>query len=108
MRILIFDTETTGLPKSKTLDGENLHLWPYIVQFSYIILDTSLNEIIEVKDNIIKIPLNITITEETTKIHGITNEITEERGISIEIMMDKFLSDIVDVDLILASTTSIV
>ena len=106
MRILIFDTETTGLPKSKTLNGENLHLWPYIVQFSYIILDTSLNEIIEVKDNIIKIPLNITITEETTKIHGITNEITEEKGISIEIMMDKFLSDIVDVDLIVAHNLS--
>jgi DNA polymerase III epsilon subunit-like protein len=106
MRILIFDTETTGLPKSRTLDGSNLHLWPYIVQFSYIILDISSNEITNVKDAIIKIPSNIIIMEETSKIHGITNEITAEKGISIEIIMDEFFSDIVDIDLIVAHNLS--
>jgi hypothetical protein len=41
MKILAFDTETTDLPpKNKTLKNEELHLWPYIVQFSYIVYDT--------------------------------------------------------------------
>jgi hypothetical protein len=102
MRVLIFDTETTGLPKSKFLDGENLHLWPYIVQFSYVILDISLNQIIKVKDEIIKIPSSIIITEDTYKIHGITNEISNEKGLSIEIIMDDFFADILDIDLIVA------
>jgi DNA polymerase III epsilon subunit-like protein len=102
MRVLIFDTETTGLPRTKVLDGGNLNLWPYIVQFSYVILDISLNELIKVKDAIVKIPFDIAIPEETTKIHGITNEITKEKGIPIEIIMDEFFTDILDIDLIVA------
>ena len=54
MRVLIFDTETTGLPLSKLLSQDTLHLWPHIVQFSYIIYDTDLNSIVEVLDYIIK------------------------------------------------------
>ena len=45
MRIIIFDTETTGLPKSKFISPDTLNKWPHIVQFSYIIYDTDLNDI---------------------------------------------------------------
>ena len=89
MRVLVFDTETTGLPRTKFLDGGNLHLWPYIVQFSYVILDISSNELIRVKDTIVKIPSNITIPEETTKIHGITNEITKVEDLSEDYIFKK-------------------
>jgi DNA polymerase III epsilon subunit-like protein len=106
MRVLVFDTETTGLPRTKRMDGENLQLWPYIVQFSYIILDIDLNKIIKIKDVIIKIPSDISITEETSNIHGITNEISKEKGISIEIIMDEFFVDILDIDLIVAHNLS--
>ena len=102
MRVLIFDTETTGLPKSKILDGGNLHLWPYVVQFSYVILDTISNEIIKVKDNIVKIPSNIIIPEESFKIHGITSEMTQHTGVSIELIMDEFFADILNIELMVA------
>lgn len=105
MRTLIFDTETTGLPKTKILDSGNLHLWPHIVQFSYIIIDTILNKIIKVNDFIVKIPTDVTIPEETIKIHGITNEMTKN-GISIEIIMDDFFGDLLNVDLIVAHNLS--
>jgi hypothetical protein len=42
MRVLVFDTETTGLPQTKILNPDTLHQWPTIVQFSYIIYDLSL------------------------------------------------------------------
>jgi hypothetical protein len=42
MRVLVFDTETTGLPKSKFISPDTLHLWPDIVQCSFIIYDTDL------------------------------------------------------------------
>ena len=43
MRVLVFDTETTGLPKTKILNKYMLELWPYIVQLSYIIYDIDTN-----------------------------------------------------------------
>jgi hypothetical protein len=53
MRIAVFDTETTGLPKSKIINELTLQLWPHIVQFSYIIYDTELKKIIKTVDLII-------------------------------------------------------
>jgi hypothetical protein len=106
MHILIFDTETTGLPKTKYLNGGNLNLWPYIVQFSYIILDVNLNKVIKVKDAIIKIPTDIIIPKETINIHGITNEISKEKGLPIEIIIDEFFADVLNIDLIVAHNLS--
>ena len=46
MLILIFDTETTGLPKTKIISQDTLESWPNIVQFSFTIFDTDENKII--------------------------------------------------------------
>jgi hypothetical protein len=46
MRVLVFDTEATGLPKTKIINPDALHLWPHIVQFSYLIYDTELNDVL--------------------------------------------------------------
>ena len=46
MRVLVFDTETTGLPKSNIINNTTLNLWPHIVQFSYIVFDTETNSIV--------------------------------------------------------------
>ena len=59
MKIAVFDTETTGLPKSKLINEITLQLWPHIVQFSYMIYDTELQKIIKTVDLVIKIPENI-------------------------------------------------
>ena len=98
MKFLVFDTETTGLPKSKFISPSTLNLWPYIVQFSYIIYDSSLNDIIDSKDYIIKLPENITISEESSKIHGITNDISNEKGISINEVLNEFFYYLRSVD----------
>ena len=55
MRVLVFDTETTGLPKSKIINPDTLNLWPYIVQFSYVIYDTDVNDMVVSSDNIVKV-----------------------------------------------------
>jgi len=90
MRFLVFDTETTGLPKSKFISPSTLSEWPHIVQFSYVIYDSSLNSIVESKDYIIKLPESISIPEESTKIHGITKEISKDTGIHINEVLNKF------------------
>ena len=90
MRFLVFDTETTGLPKTKLINPDTLHLWPHIVQFSYIIYDSSLNDIVESKNYIIKVPDKFIISEESSKIHGITNEISTKLGVEINEVIIEF------------------
>jgi len=90
MRFLVFDTETTGLPKSKFIGPSTLEQWPYVVQFSFIIYDSSLNDIVESKDYIIKLPENISIPEESIKIHNITNELSQKSGLPINQILNEF------------------
>lgn len=100
MKILVFDTETTGLAKSKTVSKSTTHLWPYVVQFSYIIYDTDTNKITKVYDKIIKLkPYNV-ISPESTKLHGITHEISESQGILLIEALSEFAIDIDFIDFI--------
>lgn len=87
MKVLIFDTETTGLPKNykgSIYDSEN---WPYIVQLSYILFDCTQNKIIKNVDDIIKVE-NIPVS--STEIHQITQEISDTKGISIKEALNRF------------------
>jgi DNA polymerase III epsilon subunit-like protein len=106
MRILVFDTETTGLPKSRTLDDTNLHLWPYIVQFSYVVYDISSNRIVKMVDELVKLPEKIIIPTECIKIHGITNAMCESRGKNIENLLIDFYDDFNECERIIAHNLS--
>lgn len=94
MRLLVFDTETTGLPQTKILNPDTLGQWPTVVQFSYIIFDTDLNDIVESKDAVIKVPESISISEESSKIHGITNEVSKNSGVIINDVLNEFFYDL--------------
>ena len=101
MKLLIFDTETTGVPpKSKTLKNEELHLWPHVVQFSYIVYDTEIHRIIKVKDDIIHIPIEM--CQEVIDIHGITNEMAKASTCQVEDSLQEFYMDFEDAHLIIA------
>ena len=106
MRVLVFDTETTGLPKSKNISSETLHLWPHIVQFSYVIYDTEVNDIVETSDSIVKINDDVFIPEEVIKIHGITNEISKNNGINIIFVLHNFFGHLKTVDLLVGHNIS--
>ena len=106
MRVLVFDTETTGLPKSKIINPDMLNLWPHIVQFSYVIYDTTLNDIVESKDTIVKVKDGITIPEDSIKIHGITNESSLKNGINIEFILNEFFYHLRTVDLLVGHNIS--
>ena len=98
MRVLFFDTETTGLPSSKIISPDTLHLWPHTVQFSYIIYDTELNAIVNMFDYVVKMKKDIIIPEDSIKIHGITNEMSEKIGVSIEEILNEFFCNVKTVD----------
>jgi DNA polymerase III epsilon subunit-like protein len=106
MKVLIFDTETTGLPQSKIISQDTLDKWPHIVQFSYLVFDASLNTIIETKDYIIQIPQEIEISEGSIALHGITNEISKKDGVSIEVALQEFFISLKNVDLLVGHNIS--
>jgi DNA polymerase-3 subunit alpha len=95
MRLLIFDTETTGLPKSRDEAYKKPDNWPHIVSISWVILDSLTNKITTQKSYIIK-PENWIIPDESIAIHRITNEIAFKEGVSLKHAIDEFLAESCD------------
>ena len=102
MKIIVFDTETTGLPKSRQSLVTNTEEWPHIVQFSYIVYDMSLNKLEKVGDFVIKLEADVGIPEESSKIHGITKEISDKHGEPLQEVIEQFITDIKDCQLLVA------
>jgi DNA polymerase III epsilon subunit-like protein len=96
--ILVFDTETTGLPEERSFtDSSSLERWPRIIQLSYILYNPVKMEIVPVTssqqygDDIIKLEgLREGDAIPAESIHGITAE-KSMAGISIKDAIDKFI-----------------
>lgn len=92
MKVLIFDTETTGLPKTHEPAINARDNWPHIVSISWVILDTATNKILSRKSFVVK-PNNWTIPEESIKIHKITNKNATEFGHPLSTVIDAFFQE---------------
>ncbi|MDO4879648.1 MAG: DNA polymerase III subunit alpha [Capnocytophaga sp.] len=85
---LVFDTETTGLPrnyKAPVSDSEN---WPRAVQIAWQLHD-EWGKIIEHKDYLIT-PDNYTIPYDAERIHGISTDLAQEQGKDIHFVFEEF------------------
>lgn len=89
---ILFDTETTGLPKDYMAPASNNDNWPRLVQLSWIMVDSELN-IISENDYIIK-PDGFDIPLTSSRVHGITNEIALQKGHPLNVVLQKFISDL--------------
>ena len=94
MSVLVFDVETTGLPKNRNKPFTDFDNWPYIVQISWLVYNYNKKEITDIHDYIIKLPNNMKIPEDSVKIHGITNELMEKEGCDIKDTLMKFKRDL--------------
>lgn len=85
---LIFDTETTGLPKrwdAPITDTEN---WPRCIQIAWQLHD-EMGELIEHQDYLIK-PDGFNIPYDSERIHGISTELAQEEGVPLQEVLTKF------------------
>jgi len=85
---LIFDTETTGLPKrwdAPITDSDN---WPRCIQIAWQLHD-ELGNCIEHQDYLVKAD-GFNIPYDAEKIHGISTDLANEQGIGLEEMLEKF------------------
>ncbi|TCK65157.1 DNA polymerase III alpha subunit [Winogradskyella wandonensis] len=85
---LIFDTETTGLPKRWDAPITDTDNWPRAIQIAWQLHD-AMGNCIEHQDYLIK-PDGFNIPYDAEKIHGISTELAEEQGISLTEVLQKF------------------
>ena len=104
MKILVFDTETTGLFNSKLpIEDNTLDYFPYVVQFSWILMDTVTLKYTEF-DYYIKCP--IPVPPESTNCHGITTQMSLVRGHSFAKTFEIFKVCMEQCDLMVAHNLS--
>lgn len=89
---LIFDTETTGLPKSYTAPITDTDNWPRCVQIAWQLHDIT-GQLIEQQDFLIQ-PDGFNIPYDVEKIHGISTELAQRDGLPLQEVLDKFNSSL--------------
>ena len=89
---LIFDTETTGLPKDWNAPITDLDNWPRVVQLAWQIHDSE-GKLIEVQDYIVY-PDGFDIPFNSTKIHGISTERARNEGKPLSEVLSLFESSL--------------
>jgi len=78
---LIFDTETTGLPKSWNAPITDTDNWPRCIQIAWQLHD-EFGNLLEHNDFLIR-PDGFNIPYDAERIHGISTELAQEQGISL-------------------------
>ena len=90
MKVLVFDTETSGLPPKYNNNLLEINKWPYILQIAWILYDTEKNLILDKYVSFIKVDLNIKIEEKSIEIHKITHDKLQSKGKYIVEVLNKF------------------
>ena len=85
---LIFDTETTGLPKRWDAPVSDSDNWPRCIQIAWQLHDKN-GRLIEHQDYLVQ-PEGFNIPYDAEKIHGISTELAAEEGIPLNEVLEKF------------------
>ena len=101
MKVLVFDTETTGLPAGRNLSVRDVGKWPHIIQLSYILYDTEQNKTHSCVDDIIKLDAGVYISEKSIEMHGITRSVSLRKGIDIKDAIYNFNKTLQEADTVI-------
>ena len=85
---LIFDTETTGLPRNWDAPITDTDNWPRCIQIAWQLHDEN-GKLVEHQDYLVK-PDGFNIPFDSERIHGISTELAAEQGIPLEQVLEKF------------------
>ena len=85
---LIFDTETTGLPKRWDAPYTDVDNWPRCIQIAWQLHD-DMGNCIDHQDYLVQ-PDGFNIPYDAEKIHGISTELAQEQGVPLSEVLEKF------------------
>jgi len=85
---LIFDTETTGLPKRWDAPISDTDNWPRCIQIAWQLHD-AMGNLVEHQDFLVQ-PNGFTVPYDAEKIHGISTALAEQDGVPMETVLQEF------------------
>lgn len=85
---LIFDTETTGLPKKWDAPLTDFDNWPRCIQIAWQLHD-EMGNLVEHQDYLVQ-PAGFNIPFDAEKIHGISTELAQQEGLPLKVVLEKF------------------
>ncbi|WP_299553770.1 DNA polymerase III subunit alpha [Seonamhaeicola sp.] len=85
---LIFDTETTGLPKRWDAPITDVDNWPRCIQIAWQLHD-AMGHCIDHQDYLVQ-PEGFNIPYDAEKVHGISTELAQEQGVPLVEVLEKF------------------
>ena len=86
---LIFDTETTGLPKRWNAPLSESDNWPRCIQIAWQLHDAT-GKLIEHQDYLVQ-PKGYNIPYDAEKIHGISTDLAQQQGLPLAEVLGKFI-----------------
>ncbi len=95
---LIYDTETTGLPKNDKAPLNDFENWPRLVQLAWQIHDEN-GELIQVHNFIVK-PEGFIIPRGAEKVHGISTERAQREGKDLLFVLQTFNESLKKADVV--------
>jgi DNA polymerase-3 subunit alpha len=85
---LIFDTETTGLPRNFNAPITDTDNWPRCIQIAWQLHD-DMGKLVEHQSYLVK-PEGFNIPYDAERIHGISTELAQEQGVELAEVLEKF------------------
>ncbi len=101
---LLFDTETTGLPKNYRAPVTDVNNWPRLVQIAWHLYDTSGN-LFDKSDFIVK-PEGFKIPADASRLHGITTDGAIQEGKDLVFVINLFNDQIEKANILVAHNMS--
>ncbi|MDC8002825.1 DNA polymerase III subunit alpha [Aureisphaera galaxeae] len=86
---LIFDTETTGLPKNYNAPVTDTDNWPRCIQIAWQLHD-DMGRVVSHEDYLIQ-PDGFDIPYDSERIHGISTDLARERGVPLREASERFI-----------------
>jgi len=85
---VVFDTETTGLPKNKWAPASDFENWPRIVQLAWAAYDAQ-GRLTAAESHIVR-PDGFTIPDDATRVHGISTAQASRDGRDVREVLELF------------------
>jgi len=101
MKVLVFDTETTGLPTNWKAPMTKLDNWPYVIQLAWVVADET-GKILKEHEYLIK-PDGWTVpTGQFWQENGFKQELSIEHGVDLSVVLDLFVEHLSQCDLLIS------
>ena len=106
MKVLVFDTETTGLPTERNPSIADTHKWPHVIQISFVLYETTTCKVLSCQDHIVKLDPSTPISEESAKVYGITRSLCTRKGVPISHAISDFNNALMAADCVVGHNLS--